>query len=189
MPPDMSHFTILQLISASAEFFRRHQRRRFFLCRVFSAIGDGGTDISTNEQEMIGARLFWQGLPKTEFVKAANLDLSKSKDGESPDAQCLEAAYDIAFEEIFSGSTGMHRSAYSVGVQRLCGARDAELDKYRESFKIQPQNWIYRLVATSLDGASVNIGHLNGLTAKWQLRAPWVVVVHAVAHVIEILEA
>ena len=46
------------------------------------------------------------GLPKTEFIKAANLDFSKSKDGQSPDAQCLEAAYDAAMEEVFAGTTG-----------------------------------------------------------------------------------
>ena len=106
MPPDMSHYTTLQFMFAAEEFFRRHQRQRFFLARAFSALGDGGTDITTEELEMIGARIVWKGKPRNEFISAAVMDLKLSRDGESPDAQCLKAAYHKVFVEMFTLTTG-----------------------------------------------------------------------------------
>ena len=172
MPPDMSHRTILELLSAAAEFFRRRQRRRFFLAQVFGALGDGGTDISTQEYEFIGGRISWEGAPRNEFIKVAEMDLTKSRDGESPDAQCLEASYDVTMTELYSGTTG-----------------DAECDKFIAGFKIQPKDWMHRMVCASLDGASVNSGHKNGLIALWKAKCDWVYLIHAVAHVLELKAA
>jgi hypothetical protein len=42
-------------------------------------------------------------------------------------------------------------------------------------------------VSTSLDGASVNTGHKTGLIALWNAAAPWILLTHAVAHVVELI--
>ena len=106
MPARMSHDMNLSFIDAAAEFFRRLQRRRISIAQVFSPIGDGSTDISNKEQETVGARYVWCGLPRNEFVELAELDLTQSRDGEPPDAQCLASLYDNVCGKIFTGSTG-----------------------------------------------------------------------------------
>jgi hypothetical protein len=106
MPKAMSHLCNLQLLHATATFFRRLQRIRLFIVRLFSVIGDGSNDVSDVEQESIGVRYTWRGIPRNEFVGMVPLDLSKSRDGQSPDAQCLEEAYDRKFKEVFTEPTG-----------------------------------------------------------------------------------
>jgi hypothetical protein len=106
MPPAMSHYTTLELLSAAAEYFRRQQRVRFALTRCHSVMGDGSTDIADHEHEVIGIRLMWNSKARVEFVELAGLDLLKSRDGESPDSQCLAACYDKTMTALGDGTTG-----------------------------------------------------------------------------------
>ena len=71
----------------------------------FSCVGDGSTDVSTKEEDVIGSRYTWKGIPRNEFVGIFELDLEKSKDRKSPDAMCLEGSYDRAFNSVFHGPT------------------------------------------------------------------------------------
>ena len=106
LPAAMSHQTNLELVSAGAEYFRRQQRIRVLIARVISVVGDGSTDISDVEQEVIGTRYTWGGAGRNEFVALAELDLTKSRDGQSPDSQCLEECYDRVMNKLLHGTTG-----------------------------------------------------------------------------------
>ena len=167
MPPSMSWKVHIELISATAEFFRRLQRARMCIVPFFSFIGDGSTDVSTKEEEAIGVRYTWKGKARNEFVGLFELDLTKSKDKKSPDALCLEEVHDRAFNLVFQG--------------KPCNRK---LDEARD--KDGPVEWIERCATCSLDGASVNTGVISGLIARLKLRAAWLYLTHALAHVVEL---
>ena len=90
----MSHYQTLEIVDAIYEYFRRCQRWRMRRVRVYSPLGDGSTDVSTTEQECVGLRISWGGLPRNEFIGLEALDLKDGRDGTSPDAQCLSKCYD-----------------------------------------------------------------------------------------------
>ena len=167
MPAAMSWYVHLELIAATADFFRRLQRARLWIVSMFSAIGDGSTDISDKEAEVVGVWYVWQGKPRNEFVELVELDLAKSRDKKSPDAQCLEAAYDTAYGKVFIGTTWIPK-----------------LDEMRNNKGLV--DWIRRCFTCSLDGASVNTGAKGGLVGLWHKRAAWIVLTHGLAHVVEL---
>ena len=105
---------------------------------------------------------------KHEKMHLIELDITKGRDGESPDAQCLAAAYDQVFDVVFQKTTGD---------TKCDAARDAK----------GPDDWIQKMIACSFDGASVNTGTQNGLISFWMVRAVWVLMFHAVAHVVELI--
>ena len=70
--------------------------------RVYSPLGDGSTDVSTTEQECVGLRISWGGLPRNEFIGLEALDLKDGRDGKSPDAQCLSKCYDRQMIRIYN---------------------------------------------------------------------------------------
>jgi hypothetical protein len=79
----------------------------------------------------------------------------------------LEEVYDRAFNLVFQGKT--------------CNRK---LDEARD--KDGPVEWIERCATCSLDGASVNTGVISGLIARLKLRAAWLYLTHALAHVVEL---
>ena len=169
MPPAMSHYQTLEIIDAIYEYFRRFQRWRMRRVRVYSPLGDGSTDISTTEQECVGLRISWGGLPRNEFIGIEALDLKDGRDGKSPDAQCLSKCYDRQMEDLLDPELPE------------IGPEDAELGP------VAPVgHWLHRTVGCSFDGASVNTGEITGLYSLWKVIAPWILLVHGIAHVVEL---
>ena len=135
--------------------------------KVYSPLGDGSTDISTTEQECVGLRICWGGLPRNEFPGLEALDLKDGRDGKSPDAQCLSKCYDRQMGDLLHGEE----------IGPIGASRDA----------VQPtDHWLGRAVSCSFDGASVNTGELTSLKSIWMLVAPWLLLVHGIAHVVEL---
>ena len=63
-------------------------------------MGDGSTDRSLSEQEAVCTRFIGgDGKPFVFFSDLAELDLSTSRDGRSPDAQCITACYAGSFDK------------------------------------------------------------------------------------------
>jgi len=155
---NISSYMVLEISHAYAEVLRDEQHARILgNGGIFWVIGDGSTDISDHEHEAIGISLLSdEDLPILEFYKLQPLDLADGKDGCSPDAQCLEAAYRKAFED-----------------------EDREL-------VLPGHSWTERCCGMSLDGASVNLGEKSGLKARLLETAQWIVFTHAVAHNVEL---
>jgi hypothetical protein len=100
--------------------------------------GDGSNDRSLLEQEAVVLRFIGSnGRPFNTFYDLAELDLSKSADGRSPDAQCIAACY--------------------------AGSLD-QLNKHK-GFLFN-SDWKQATVGYSFDGASVMLGSQNGVAAK-----------------------
>ena len=124
----------------------------------FGAMGDGSNDRSQREQEAIVHRFLGpDGRPYNTFADLAELDLTKSVDGHSPDAQCITACYSNSF------------SRYNL----------------HEGF-VHMSDWAKALVAGSFDGASVMLGSQNGVVAKLAVEAPQTIWIHAAAHVTQL---
>jgi hypothetical protein len=136
---------------------------------VYSPLGDGPTDISTVEQECVGLRTGWGGVPRNEFLGLEALDLADGRDGKSPDAQCLSKCYDRQMRDLLDG---------------------AEVPPKGEAAGVPPvpptKHWLNRSVSCSFDGASVNTGEITGLISIWTVLAPWLLLVHGIAHVVEL---
>ena len=152
-------------LSAGAAFFR--ERQLSFVANPimtalfpkglpFGVMGDGSNDRSLVEQEAVVLRYVGpNGLPTNCFFDLAELDLSTSVDGISPDAQCITAAY-------------------AESLSRLNGAKGLLLN----------DSWTDSCIGASFDGASVMLGEQNGVGAKLKAMASNLkFVVHAVAHV------
>ena len=146
--------------------------------RVYSPLGDGSTDVSTTEQECVGLRISWGGLPRNEFIGLEALDLKDGRDGKSPDAQCLSKCYDRQMTDL------LDPNGLEVG-PKVAGA--AAEEGVPEATVAPPgDHWLDRAVSCSFDGASVNTGELTGLISIWRLLAPWLLLVHGIAHVVEL---
>ena len=122
----------------------------------FGFMGDGSNDRSLAEQEAIVARhLDGNGRPYNEFYDLATLDLSKSADGRSPDADCIADCYETSLAKLNQYEGLLHRS-----------------------------DWKKAAVGVSFDGASVMMGSQNGVAKKMQDKSEGhLAVIHAVAHV------
>ena len=169
MPKVMSSYQTLEIIDAAYEYFRRCQRWRMRRVRVYSPLGDGSTDISTTEQECVGMRICWGGVSRNEFVGLEALDLKDGRDGKSPDAQCLSKCYDRQFGDLLDAGSP------EIGPEGATVPAVAPVD-----------HWLHRSVSCSFDGASVNTGELTGVISLWTLIAPWILLVHGIAHVVEL---
>ena len=84
--------------------------------------------------------------------------MQDSKDGKSPDAQCITAAF-----------------------KRHLDLFDDRLGKW-----LHGGSWKYSLVNSSLDGASVNLGCFNGVGKLLGDAVPMQVTLHAAAHVLQL---
>ena len=146
--------------------------------RVYSPLGDGSTDVSTTEQECVGLRISWGGLPRNEFIGLEALDLKDGRDGKSPDAQCLSKCYDRQMTDL------LDPNGLEVG-PKVAGA-EAEEGVPEATVAPPGDHWLDRAVSCSFDGASVNTGELTGLISIWRLLAPWLLLVHGIAHVVEL---
>ena len=71
---------------------------------MYSPLGDGSTDISTIEQECVGLRTGWGGVPRNEFLRLEALDLADGRHGKSTDAQCLSKCYDRQMRDRLDGT-------------------------------------------------------------------------------------
>eukprot|EP00966_Prymnesium_polylepis_P272343 6291873-Prymnesium_polylepis.2 len=66
-------------------------------------MGDGSNDLSLREQEAVVIRYLGpNGLPVDECFYLAELDLSTSEDGRSPDAKCIAHCYSHSFGQLES---------------------------------------------------------------------------------------
>ena len=153
---------------------------------MYSPLGDGSTDVSTVEQEVVGGRLSWNGKARNEFIGMEDLDLADSRDGESPGAQCLAAAYDRQFTDLVTGEEaappGWSETDDAALFPHLVDHPKPVADPDGKA----SNKWLGNGVAGSLDGASVNTGADNGVVSFWTLVAPWLLLVHGLAHVLEI---
>ena len=122
----------------------------------FGLMGDGSNDRSLSEQEAVCLRFISSdGKPFNIFSDLAELDLTTSKDGHSPDAQCIAACY------------------------------EGSLDKLNEFADfLFCSNWKKAAVGMSFDGVSVMLGTQNGAAAKLKGKIDgYCAAIHAVAHV------
>lgn len=98
------------------------------------------------------------GEPEVRLLDLAELHLPDSKDGKSPDAQCIRAAF-----------------------KRHLDLLDERLGKW-----LHRGSWKHSLVNSSLDGASVNLGCFNGVGKLLGDSVPMQVTLHAAAHVLQL---
>ena len=122
----------------------------------FGGMGDGSNDRSLTEQEAVVLRFLGSdGRPFNTFVDLAELDLTTSHDGRSPDAQCIATCYSKSFDKLNQFEGFLHQS-----------------------------DWKKAAVGFSFDGASVMLGTQNGVAAQLQTMCEsTVVITHGVAHV------
>lgn len=129
----------------------------------FGFIMDGSQNRAQHENEAMRIRsLSSSGLPYEMFFEQALLDLSKSDDGESPDASALTAC---AIENLLT------------------------LQRDSKPPLIHNNSWTDALVGTSLDGTDVNLGRHNGLAKRLSDMCRQQVTVHAAAHVSQLCGA
>jgi len=124
----------------------------------FGMMGDGSSDASLREQEAHALRFMGaDGRPYNQFYDLAELDLTQSFDGHSPDAQCITACYLTSL---------------------------SQMDNIKNFlFK---QNSKKALVQGSFDGATVMLGKQNGVAARIKRVAPQAIFTHAAAHVTQV---
>ena len=156
---------------AGANVFRSQQRERAQppIMRVlfpkgvpFGFLGDGSNDRALCEQEAVVLRFMGaDGMPFNTFYDLAELDLTKSADGLSPDATCIAACYDNSLSAL------------------------NEHDGF-----LWLSDWKKASVGASFDGASVMLGSQNGAAKKLKdMAETHLTVVHAVAHVEQLANA
>ena len=118
--------------------------------------GDGSTDRSLAEQEAVVLRFLGpDGRAFNTFFDLAELDLTESHDGRSPDAQCIAACYASSLSQLNSFKGFLFNS-----------------------------DWKDATVGMSFDGAAVMLGTQNGAATKLREQINgYVSVIHAVAHV------
>lgn len=122
----------------------------------FGLMGDGSNDRTLIEQEAVVLRFIdADGKPFNTIYDLAPLDLSKSVDGRSPDAQCISLAYAQSMSDLNNHPSFVNGS-----------------------------DWKKAIVGASFDGASVMLGAQNGVAARLtEMAETHVAVIHAVAHV------
>jgi hypothetical protein len=122
----------------------------------FGGMGDGSSDRSLSEQEAVVLRFLGSdGKPFNTFFDLAELDLTTSHDGRSPDAQCITACYSNSFDTLNGFEGFLHQS-----------------------------DWKKAAVGFSFDGASVMLGTQNGVATKLKAMCESdAVAIHGVAHV------
>jgi hypothetical protein len=152
-------------LAAGAGVFMKHMRQRAMNPLVaalfprgtpFGGMGDGSSDRSLTEQEAVVLRFLGpNGRPFNTFTDLAELDLSTSHDGRSPDSQCIATCYSKSFDALNQFPNFLNHS-----------------------------DWKKAAVGFSFDGASVMLGTQNGAASKLKAMCESdVVVTHAVAHV------
>jgi hypothetical protein len=167
---------ILELI---ADHYRALQKGRLLQSHFYSILGDGSTDRSMVENEIIYVKYLrgvtltssthalghvswhWSIHPNeilclaTELLGLEPIDRQKSRDGLSFDSDAVKACYDT-----------------------LCEKRIGEI--YKGTTKRQ------HLVSASFDGASVIMGANNSVQSRYKEEVPAIIVIHAVAHALEL---
>ena len=118
-------------------------------------MGDGSNDRSMREQEACCIRgIDVTGMPITEFLELAELDLKDSEDGKSPDASCITACYVKVMKRL----------------------------EQHPGFLLH-SNWKHALTFCGFDGASVMVGKSRGTAALLQNEAKQCISLHAAAHI------
>ena len=146
----------------------------------YAFMGDGSSDSSMAEVEdtefcMIGPG----GKPRLHFGDLDELDLSQSKDGKSPDAQCIFASYKKTQQRL------------QLPESEVCTHQPRVSHNYFEGSSAC-KNIIFNnkaedaLVCQNLDGASVNQGENEGVAAHTARWAEQSTTTHSVAHVNQI---
>ena len=120
-----------------------------------------------------------------EYLDILDIDVSYSADKKSFDARAvLRSTYHRAFLErgLASLPAAAEPTAAAAVVPEAITLHTHNLTVGAGDAQIYPS----RLVTTSLDGASVNMGEVGGVGALIKKEVPHVKAVHAVAHVVEL---
>ena len=156
---------VAAFLEAGGRIFQRQMRERAqnpIMKALFpkgvpvGGMGDGSTDRSLAEQEAVCLRLIGgDGKPFVSFFDLAELDLTTSHDGRSPDAQCIATCYAKSFDQL----------------------------NVHQGFLLD-SDWKKATVGWSFDGASVMLGSQNGAAAKLKAMIKgYCAAIHGVAHV------
>ena len=177
------------LLDAAAKYLVRVQNRWLLSAGVHSMMGDGSTNVAMRELEATAVRapyslhsatgdIDWtQGLKgvrvRNQYFGIHPVDVTQSRDGKSFDSAALLHCYN---------STMVNRglSRWVPRVQLLGSEPEPQQEIDCKAF------YPAMLISTSFDGASVNMGHKAGLGKLMKDQCQHLVVVHAVAHVLEL---
>eukprot|EP00966_Prymnesium_polylepis_P330579 7386210-Prymnesium_polylepis.1 len=115
-----------------------------------------------------------KAFPQNAFFDLAELDLATSADGRSPDAQCISSCYGNSFAQLQNPKFALSQAA---------DEEEAEDTQLASMPFLRRGDWMRSLVALSVDGASVMLGHHRGTVALIKAQAKHLLAVHAAAHV------
>jgi hypothetical protein len=181
--------SVQQIWHAGASVLKNGQNARIRKSPFHSEMGDGSTDMTHTEMEIIHTRLVTSTREGTDFKKTLRgarvvnefmnlrpVEVVYSKDGISFDAAAILMQYDAEFLE-----RGLMRV-----VNMLAGNLPDQINSGILYGPDPDQVYPSRQVSVSGDGASVNHGKYNGMLTMMARRIVWLLVTKAIAHKIEL---
>ena len=152
-----------EMVEIIALYYRKKQTEGIVRSRAFSFSGDGSTNVSNSEMEVVEVKY-----------------LDRPVDGAM---KFVEEFFDMA--GVLTEDAGLHGGELSVNSNSVYSTYTTSFSK-RESPFLLEANWDVALVAVSFDGASVMLGKESSVGTKVLEAAPLAQVNHGVAHRLEL---
>ena len=155
-----------EMVEIIAVYYRKLQTERIVRSRAFSFSGDGSTNVSNSEMEVVEVK--YLDRPVDDAMKF------------------VEEFFDMA--GVLTEDAGLDDGELSVNSNAVYSTYTASFSKREDPFLLEA-NWEVALVAVSFDGASVMLGKESSVGTKVLEAAPLAQVNHGVAHRLELCAA